>query len=134
MSAHASPSLWTAFFSDADANGSSGANSLLGIGRASAHQFAENNARAIYICDFDDTNLETHKREINSLFPKVEVHTRKFDASNESAVKDVISHAMTTYGRLDVYFANAGITGPHQLFTDISAEDFMTNMRVNVLR
>ncbi|KAL0941114.1 3-oxoacyl-(acyl-carrier-protein) reductase [Colletotrichum truncatum] len=110
-----------------------GANSLLGIGRATAHQYAENSARAIYICDFVDTNLENHKREINSLYPNVEVHTRQFDAADESAVKEVVSHAITTYGRLDIFFANAGITGPHNMFTDITEEDFMQNLRTNVL-
>ncbi|TDZ74652.1 3-oxoacyl-[acyl-carrier-protein] reductase FabG [Colletotrichum trifolii] len=110
-----------------------GANSLLGIGRASAHQFAENKARAIYICDFDDTNLESHKTELNKLYPNVQVHTRKLDAADESAVKEVVSHAMSTYGRLDIFFANAGITGPHNIFTDITEEDFMQNLRTNVL-
>ncbi|KAI8304589.1 hypothetical protein K4K59_012683 [Colletotrichum sp. SAR11_240] len=110
-----------------------GANSLLGIGRAAAHQFAENGARAIYICDFADSNLESHKRELNSLFPKVEIHTRQFDAANESAVKEVVGHAMSTYGRLDIFFANAGIAGPHNIFTEITEEDFMQNLRTNTL-
>jgi hypothetical protein len=30
-----------------------GANSPMGIGRASAHQYAENGAKAIFICDYD---------------------------------------------------------------------------------
>ncbi|CAN9405718.1 unnamed protein product [Alternaria alternata] len=46
-----------------------GANSEIGIGRASAHQFARNGARAIYVCDFADSNLETHKRELNNAVP-----------------------------------------------------------------
>ncbi|KAK3088941.1 hypothetical protein LTR53_019887, partial [Teratosphaeriaceae sp. CCFEE 6253] len=50
-----------------------GCNSPLGIGRASAHQFARNGARAIMICDYNPSNLETHKREIASLYPGVEV-------------------------------------------------------------
>ncbi|OLN92161.1 3-oxoacyl-[acyl-carrier-protein] reductase 3 [Colletotrichum chlorophyti] len=110
-----------------------GANSILGIGRASAHQFAENGARAIYLCDYADDNLESHKTELGKLYPKVDVHTRKFDAADESAVKDVVSHAVTTYDRLDIFFANAGITGPHNLFTEITEEDFMQNLRTNVL-
>jgi hypothetical protein len=35
------------------------------LGRASAHQFANNGAKAVYICDFSDTHLATHKREMN---------------------------------------------------------------------
>lgn len=111
-----------------------GANSPLGIGRATAHQYAESGARAIYICDFDDSNLETHKKEINQLHPNVEIHTRQFDASDEAKVKAVVDDAMERYGRLDVFFANAGITGPNVIFTDISVEDFMNVYKINTLR
>lgn len=111
-----------------------GANSPLGIGRATAHQYAESGARAIYICDFDGSNLETHKKEINQLHPNVEIHTRQFDASDEGKVKAVVDDAMERYGRLDVFFANAGITGPNVIFTDIGVEDFMNVYKINTLR
>lgn len=111
-----------------------GTNSVIGIGRATAHQYAESGAKAIYICDFDDTHLAEHKREIESKYKGVEVHTRKFDASNEAAVKAVVDDAMNRYGRLDIFFANAGIIGPHALFTDCSDEDFMEVLKVNTLR
>ncbi|KAL2759634.1 hypothetical protein ACRALDRAFT_1079330 [Sodiomyces alcalophilus JCM 7366] len=110
-----------------------GANSPLGIGRATAHQLAENGAKALYLCDMDGGHLETHKREINASFPDVQIHLRQFDAADEAAVKDVVAHAIQTYGRLDVFFANAGITGALALFTDISEKDFMQNLRTNVL-
>ncbi|RDW66102.1 putative 3-oxoacyl-[acyl-carrier-protein] reductase FabG-2 [Coleophoma cylindrospora] len=110
-----------------------GTNSPLGIGRASAHQFAQNGARAVYICDFASTNLETHKREIESLYPGVEVHTRQFDAADEKSVKAVVDDAIATYGRLDVFFANAGIVGQNKLFTDISEDEFLATLRTNVV-
>ncbi|KAJ4173240.1 hypothetical protein NW754_012247 [Fusarium falciforme] len=78
-----------------------GANSPLGIGRATAHQYAESGARALYLCDFNDTHLETHKQEITAAFPKVEVHVRRFDAADESKVKEVVQDAIGRYGRLD---------------------------------
>ncbi|KAK4141176.1 uncharacterized protein C8A04DRAFT_14307 [Dichotomopilus funicola] len=110
-----------------------GANSILGIGRASAHQFAENGARAVYICDYDDTHLAAHQREISSLWPEVEVHTRQLDAADEKAVKGVIDDALERYGRLDVFFANAGISGSQVPFGQIEADEFMDVMRVNSL-
>jgi NAD(P)-dependent dehydrogenase (short-subunit alcohol dehydrogenase family) len=97
-------------------------------------QFAENGARAVYLCDFDGTHLETHRQEINSSFPEVHVHARQFDAADEKSVKDVVDHAVKTYGRLDVFFANAGVVGPHALFTDITDEQFMAILRTNTLR
>lgn len=111
-----------------------GANSILGIGRASAHQFAENGARAVYICDYDDTNLATHKREIESLYPAVDVHVHKFDAADEKAVKAVVDHAINTYGRLDVFFANAGIVGKYAMFADFEKDEFMKVFDTNVAR
>ncbi|KAI1438929.1 putative 3-oxoacyl-reductase FabG [Xylaria sp. CBS 124048] len=108
-----------------------GANSILGIGRAAAHLFAESGAKAVYICDYDGTNLQTHKREINSLYPGVDVHVREFDAADEKAVKAVVDHAIETYGRLDVFFANAGIIGAPKIFMDISKEEYMKTMDTN---
>ena len=110
-----------------------GANSVMGIGRATAHQFAQNGAKAVYLCDYDGSYLEAHKHEIGSLYPEVDIHTRRFDASDEEAIKEVVGHAIQTYGRLDVFFANAGITGPHQGFRDIDAENFMQVLKVNTL-
>lgn len=87
----------------------------------------------MYICDFDDRYLGHHEREIKSLYPKVDVHTRKFDAADEPAVKEVVEDALRRYGRLDVMFANAGIIGDPVLFSDTSKEDFMNVLRVNTL-
>jgi NAD(P)-dependent dehydrogenase (short-subunit alcohol dehydrogenase family) len=115
------------------ANRVQGANSALGIGRATVHQFAQNGARAIFLCDYNDDNFATHERELRALYPDVKVHTRQFDASDEAEVEKVVKEAVDTYGRLDVFFANAGIaTGA--IFTETTSEDFMRVMRVNTLR
>lgn len=110
-----------------------GANSPQGIGRASSHQFARNGAKAIYICDYKNDYLEVHKREIKSLYPDVEVHTRKVDAGEEADVEKVVNDALETYGRLDVFFANAGISITQARILDSTAEDFMKTMKTNAL-
>ncbi|RFU31425.1 hypothetical protein B7463_g4922, partial [Scytalidium lignicola] len=110
-----------------------GTNSPIGIGRASAHQFAQNGAKAIYICDYNDSYLETHKRELASLYPNVQVHTRKFDAADEQSVKAVVDHAIKTYGRLDIFYANAGVVGQPKIFTEITGDEFMATLRTNTL-
>lgn len=110
-----------------------GANSPIGIGRATAQQFAQNGAKAVYICDFDDKYLGHYQKELKSSYPSCEVHTRKFDAADEPAVVEVVGDALQRYGRLDVFFANAGITGNQTMFTDVSQEDFMETLRVNTL-
>jgi NAD(P)-dependent dehydrogenase (short-subunit alcohol dehydrogenase family) len=111
-----------------------GANSALGIGRASAHQFAANGARAIYLCDFADSHLATHVREIQSLYPGVDAYARQFDAADEEAVKAVIKEALDTYGRLDVFFANAGIVGRYKPVQQLEIGDLEKVMRTNVTR
>ena len=73
-------------------------------------------------------------RELNSLYPKVDIHARQFDASNEEAVKAVVDEAMEKYRRLDILFANAAIVGTNQVFWDIEAEDFIKTIRTNVVR
>ncbi|RBQ80658.1 hypothetical protein FVER53590_09548 [Fusarium verticillioides] len=108
-----------------------GTNSPLGIGRATAHQYAESGARALYLCDFDDTHLESHKKEINAAFPNVEIHTRRFDAADEDKVKEVVDDAIQRYGRLDVFFANAGVVGRTTLFSDFSKDEFMSILNTN---
>ncbi|KAL8641411.1 MAG: hypothetical protein Q9228_001777 [Teloschistes exilis] len=110
-----------------------GANSPLGIGRASAHQFARNGARAIFICDFAKNHLETHQRELNALFPDVPIFARQFDASDEEAMKMIVDEALEKFSRLDIMFANAGIVGSNKPFWEMSDQDFMKTMRTNVL-
>lgn len=63
----------------------------------------------------------------------MDVHVRQLDAADEKAVQAVVDDAIQRYGRLDVFFANAGVVGPMALFTDVDADDFMETFRVNTL-
>ena len=45
----------------------------------------------------------------------------------------VINEALAKYGRLDIFFANAGILGQPKLFTEIEGDEFMQTMRTNTL-
>jgi NAD(P)-dependent dehydrogenase (short-subunit alcohol dehydrogenase family) len=119
-------------FQEALPNSPPGANSPIGIGRASAHQFARHGAKAIYLCDFSSTHLDLHSRELTSLYPSVDVHTRTFDASEESAVQAVVAEAAEKYGRLDVFFANAGISSG-LVFWEETPDNFMKMLKTNTL-
>ena len=88
----------------------------------------------MYLCDYDDSNLSAHQREITASWPAVDLHTRQFDAGDGKAVQEVVNDAIRRYGRLDVFFANAGTVGPMAAFTDVDADEFMDTMRVNSLR
>lgn len=110
-----------------------GANSAIGIGRATVHQLCNNGAKAVYMCDWDTSNFETHKKELKKLYPSVEVHAVKLDVGDEESVKNVCEDALQKYGRLDIMFANAGVVGARTTFVDLDAKQYMDTMRVNSL-
>lgn len=49
-------------------------------------------------------------------------------------MKTVVDEAVAKYGRLDVYFANAGVLGTHDIVTETAVESFERTLRVNVVR
>lgn len=64
----------------------------------------------------------------------MEVHTRQFDAAEESKVKEIVDDALDRYGRLDIFFANAGVVGRSVIFTDFKDDEFMSILKTNTLR
>jgi NAD(P)-dependent dehydrogenase (short-subunit alcohol dehydrogenase family) len=117
-----------------------GCNSALGIGRASAYEFASAGAKALILSDFDTSNLNNWKEDIERLYPGTQVVVQKVDAGNEEDVKAVVKLAVDKWGRLDVFFANAGIGGTMERVYEVgkkegkSEEEFMRTMKVNALR
>jgi NAD(P)-dependent dehydrogenase (short-subunit alcohol dehydrogenase family) len=73
-----------------------------------------------------------HKRELASLYPSTDIHTRQFDAAEESSVQQVCQEALDAYGRLDVFFANAGISSG-KVFWEETSSNFMNVLRTNAL-
>ncbi|KZS98581.1 NAD(P)-binding protein [Sistotremastrum niveocremeum HHB9708] len=108
-----------------------GVGSLKGIGRASALLYAHEGAKHLYLLDFDGTNLPALKEQISKSYPDVTVTVKQADAASESAISDVCKQAMQEEGRLDVFFANAGIVRNTNLH-ELSEKSFMEMMRVNV--
>ncbi|KAL7309258.1 hypothetical protein PS15m_011365 [Mucor circinelloides] len=106
-----------------------GANSLTGIGRAAVYAFAKKNARVIYATDIFDENLASLAQDVHQT-TGVECIPKRMDASSDDDIQDVIADAMAKFGRLDVYFANAGIAGPHPMKTE-TKDEFLNMMRVN---
>ncbi|KAI0358749.1 NAD-P-binding protein [Trametes cingulata] len=109
-----------------------GAGSLRGIGRATAIRFAHEGAQHLYLSDLDSTNLPDLKATIEKAYPDVKVTTIQADAADENAVADICKQALRDEGRLDVFFANAGVSTVQHL-SELSPEQFMKIMRVNTL-
>ena len=55
------------------------------------------------------------------------------DAGDEAAVKALVDKAVADHGRLDIVFANAGISGGLASILDQSAEDWAEILRVNLI-
>ena len=79
-----------------------------------------------------DTNLDELVKEIESNYRGVKCFAREVDAASDTAVTKIINEAMTTFGRLDVFFANAGVASGDRI-QDEDAESFMNMMRINAL-
>ncbi|KDR75782.1 hypothetical protein GALMADRAFT_248483 [Galerina marginata CBS 339.88] len=109
-----------------------GVGSLKGIGRAASLTFAHEGAKHLYLMDYDPTNLPDLKSTIEKKYPDVKVTTIHADAADNAAISNVCEQALRDEGRLDVFFANAGVASREPL-VDTTAETFMNSMRVNAL-
>jgi NAD(P)-dependent dehydrogenase (short-subunit alcohol dehydrogenase family) len=109
-----------------------GAGSTMGMGRATAIAFAKAGAGVIYVTDLRTELLEPFAAELEKAHPGLTVIPRKVDAASENDVKEVCEDAVQRFGRLDVFFANAGIATGNRL-GDISTEQFMHVMKTNAL-
>ncbi|PCH43805.1 NAD(P)-binding protein [Wolfiporia cocos MD-104 SS10] len=109
-----------------------GVGSMLGIGRATALQFAHEGAAHLYLLDYDATNLPNLKSTIESRYPDVKATPMKADATDEAAISGVCKQALDEEGRLDVFFANAGVATIQPLQT-LNADSFMRTMKINTL-
>ncbi|CAO3654082.1 unnamed protein product [Mucor hiemalis] len=106
-----------------------GANSMTGIGRATAYAFAKKNPKAIYVTDLAENNLADLAKDITEK-TGVDCIPKRVDASSDEDIKSVIADAMEKYGRLDVFFANAGIATFHSMVEE-TKEAFLHIMQVN---
>ncbi|HEY5722636.1 MAG TPA: SDR family oxidoreductase [Allosphingosinicella sp.] len=96
-----------------------------GIGRASAQAFADAGARVV--CSDLNGHFETAEA-IGEAAVAVEA-----DAGADSDVQDLVQTAVEKFGGLDVFFANAGISGGLASLFDQSPEDWQEILRVNLI-
>ncbi|MEO1045459.1 MAG: SDR family oxidoreductase [Pseudomonadota bacterium] len=97
-----------------------------GIGRRTAMLFAQEGAHVI-ASDITDAVEETA-----ALAPH-HITAVKADAGDEAAVKALVNRAVTDHGGLDIFFANAGISGGFDGIFDQSAKEWEEILRVNLI-
>jgi NAD(P)-dependent dehydrogenase (short-subunit alcohol dehydrogenase family) len=96
-----------------------------GIGRASAELFAAEGARVVVA---DLKGAEEVAGVIGSAAAAVTA-----DAGDDAAVRRLVQTAVDRFGRLDIVFANAGISGGFKSIFEQNAEDWAEILRVNLI-
>jgi NAD(P)-dependent dehydrogenase (short-subunit alcohol dehydrogenase family) len=76
-----------------------------GIGRALALRFADEGARAVVVSDLDPDTTRAAAREVGGLGVPA-------DVGREEDIRALIARAEEADGPIDLFFSNAGITGP----------------------
>jgi len=101
-----------------------------GIGQASAVRFAAEGAEVVAV-DVSGDGLARTVAQIEGAGG----HARAFegDASDEAFVETVVSSCVSDLGGLDVMFANAGIPGRSVPLLELSAEDWLPVLKVNLI-
>jgi NAD(P)-dependent dehydrogenase (short-subunit alcohol dehydrogenase family) len=97
-----------------------------GIGRASAIRFAEEGAKLV----LGDMAASVH--ETAQMIGENAV-ALQMDAGKEDDVAKIVALALEKHGRIDIAFANAGISGGMEGIFDNTVENFTEVLRVNLI-
>ncbi|PQQ48638.1 SDR family NAD(P)-dependent oxidoreductase [Bacillus thuringiensis] len=100
-----------------------------GIGRASSLKLATNGAKVVLV----DFNKETGKKTLNLVNQQGgEGVFIQADVSKSEDVQNYVNKAIEEYGRIDIFFNNAGIIQKFAPFTTVEESEFDWIMSVNV--
>jgi NAD(P)-dependent dehydrogenase (short-subunit alcohol dehydrogenase family) len=100
-----------------------------GIGRATALLFAEHGARVVAVDRAPE--VEATAAAIREKGGEAVALIR--DTSQEADVADYIETAVRTHGKLDIVYANAGVSGGLREFDDWSVEDWARILSINLI-
>ena len=100
-----------------------------GIGRASALLFAQEGAKLIVVDRAPEVD------ETASMIAKAggTAVALRADASSEADVAAAVDRAVSEFGTLDALYANAGVSGGFRNFLELSAQDWMDVLSVNLV-
>lgn len=106
-----------------------GVGSKISIGYQSAVAFGREGAKVLCV-DVDSQHLEEAAKEIQSAGSDAVGLVADVTKDHET----IVSKVLERWGRLDIYFANAGVMGAGLVgWKDISSEVFMKTLQVNTL-
>lgn len=99
------------------------------IGRATAKLLAARGARIVAI----DRREDDLKAAIADLPASAEALAIAADVTSEDEVRDYVRASVDRFGKIDVFYNNAGIEGDVRKITDYSLESFRRVLDVNVV-
>jgi 3alpha(or 20beta)-hydroxysteroid dehydrogenase len=99
-----------------------------GIGKETAKRFLQEGAKVVLV-DLFQESLEQAKEELSQFG---DIHIVQADVTKESDVQNYVRQTVQRYGKVDVFFNNAGIEGKVQPIIETALEDFEKVQRVNV--
>jgi len=97
-----------------------------GIGRASSLLFAAHGAKVIA------TDI-TGKQDDTAAQNPDAITAVQADASSEADVQMLVAKALELHGRLDVFFANAGVSGGFEGIFDQTVEEWERILKINLI-
>lgn len=95
-----------------------------GIGRATALRFAQEGAAGLVLADLNMAALKPVAEEVKGLAVSC-------DVSREADIQRVVREAQEKYGRIDVYFSNAGII--HRGGLEAPDAEWERNWKIHVM-
>ena len=102
----------------------------IGIGRATAEQFAKNGADVILV-DMNEKGLEEVKASLEPTGRRILSYT--CDVADEERVKFVVKDAIEKLGKIDILINNAGIWRRYMPFTETTSDMWKSFINVNIL-
>src|SRR5699024_7309223 len=96
------------------------------IGKTTADLFLEEGAK-VAIIGTNDEKLARAKEELGNVL------TIKADVTNEEDVKYYVNKTVEEYGKIDIFFNNAGTEGKMAAITEQNIDDVRKVMDINVM-
>ena len=100
-----------------------------GIGKATALQFLEDGAHVVLV-DLKEEALAVARKDLQQY--EGQLYTISADVTNEQDVANYVRETVENFGKIDVFFNNAGISGPFAMIKDLDKEQFDLLLNINV--
>jgi len=103
-----------------------------GIGLAVAQRLVSDGIKNIALVDVTPDRLSTASTSLSAIDPQAKVLTLTVDCSDENAVEAAVTQTVSAFGRLDVCFNAAGISGEGKPTAEQTAENLDAVLGLNL--